>query len=478
MSRNIPAISGLPRFRIMDSEPLTAFIEYDDPYVHPLVIQALQTQLPHSSYELSTSLPYRKTSRSLQIRSYESINFEQALDEPQSLINAYIIRKALIRKHYLSSTIFSWVTKHPGSALKTHFKASEDFELDYAEFLDDALVEAFDLRAALDRNAELEAADREWWILKPGMSDRGQGIRLFSTMEELTAIFEEWEAENPDSDEDEDGEDDEAADDGDESGTPEDHHNDNREGAEGDHIVASHLRHFIAQPYIHPPLLVPNAPYNNRKFHIRTYVVAAGALRVYVYDHMLALFASETYAPPWEILPTENDDDSATEDLLQKMRNVHLTNTCVQKSTQTSVSSPEYTTLQTDNVFLLSSLPLPPQTHTAIQHQVRTTTSELFQAALSHPTNFQPLPQAFEVFGVDFMVDEEGTVWLLEVNAFPDFAQTGDELRDLVVKGLWEEVVRCVVAPHFGVGIGGRDGKKDEGKGRLVKVFERDLGRR
>ena len=64
---------------------------------------------------------------------------------------------------------------------------------------------------------------------------------------------------------------------------------------------------------------------------------------------------------------------------------------------------------------------------------------------------FQPLPNAFDIFGVDFMVDADGTAWLLEVNAFPDFAQTGDDLKELV-QGLMKEVVECAVKPFYGLG--------------------------
>ncbi|CRK30925.1 hypothetical protein BN1708_015878, partial [Verticillium longisporum] len=167
---------------------------------------------------------------------YETLDFEYAADHSSTvLINSYMIRKALIRKHYLSATVETWSAKHPSSSLATGVKRSEHFELDYAEFLDDALVEAFDLRESLERNEEKEdPAQRDWWILKPGMSDRGQGIRLFSTQDELQAIFDGWEADRPDSDAGED-EDEEVADAGDRDGS-------------GDYITTSHLRHFVAQP--------------------------------------------------------------------------------------------------------------------------------------------------------------------------------------------------------------------------------------
>jgi len=88
--------------------------------------------------------------------------------------------------------------------------------------------------------------------------------------------------------------------------------------------------------------------------------------------------------------------------------------------------------------------------------------------------HFQTLPNAFEVFGVDFLVDAEGTAWLLEVNAFPDFKQTGEELKELI-RGLWEGVVDLAVGPFFGVeGVG-----REEGRGNgMVLVRELDLGRR
>jgi hypothetical protein len=190
-------------------------------------------------------------------------------------------RKALIRKHHLALTVRHYVAKHPNSVLASSFPETCDFELDFAEFLDEALVEAYEVRQSLTENEEREPNERAWWILKPGMSDRGQGIRLFSTTEELTEIFESFEG---DSDADEEDE-------GDTS------------------VVTSQLRHFVAQKYVHPPLLV-----GNRKFHIRAYVLAVGGLKVYVYRRMLALFAAQEYSPPWE-----NGDLAA-----------HLTNTCLQ----------------------------------------------------------------------------------------------------------------------------------------------------
>ncbi|KAJ8105131.1 hypothetical protein OPT61_g10363 [Boeremia exigua] len=128
--------------------PIHALINYEDPYVQPLILSALEKRLPSSSYKLVKSiqdLPSPSTP-CLQFVQYESIDWDHLMSNSQSLANAYVIRKALIRKHYLSTTIANWITKYPDSALKRGAKPSVEFEVDYAEFLDDALVEAWELK--------------------------------------------------------------------------------------------------------------------------------------------------------------------------------------------------------------------------------------------------------------------------------------------------------------------------------------------
>ena len=89
--------------------------------------------------------------------------------------------------------------------------------------------------------------------------------------------------------------------------------------------------------------------------------------------------------------------------------------------------------------------------------------------------HFQALPNSFEVFGVDWLVDERGDVWLLEVNAFPDFGMSGEGGRG-VVRGVWEGVMGCAVREFFG---GGEErGGKGGGLGGMVDVLDLDMGRR
>jgi tubulin--tyrosine ligase len=435
----------------MTDQKIYACIDYEDPYVQPLLLNAIKARLPSELLVLvkdASELP-SNDSKFLQWRQYESLDFDRLMSgSDTSLSNSYVIRKALIRKHYLSMTVSHWLTKNPESALKRHVKPGVEFEVDFAEFLDDALIEAFELHESWQRNESKEPSEREWWILKPGMSDRGQGIRLFSSEEELTEIFEEW---DPPSDDEEEEDDDEAAHSGDEADAgPKFEDNDDGTG-----IMTSQLRHFVAQPYIDPPLLMPSDhPSAGRKFHIRTYVLAVGALKVFVYKPMLALFAGKPYSPP--------SSEETSPDL-----SAHLTNTCLQTGEREGSVHAFWS--------LPSTLPnLPADWREVVFKQICESTGQVFEAAArSMSIHFQPLPNAFELFGLDFMVDAEGTTWLMEVNAFPDFAQTGDELQDLV-KNLMEDVADVAIKPFFGVKDKAESAKEGNG---LVEVLDIDLGK-
>ncbi|KAI1956133.1 putative tubulin--tyrosine ligase pby1 [Ophidiomyces ophidiicola] len=423
-------LTAYPDKEASNATKLYTIVDCDDKYVQPLVLESLQKKLSGIPYQLIPSLSQLPSPSSpvLQYCVYEKSDFDHVFEHPStSLVNSYVIRKALIRKHYLSNTISSWITKYPNSILKKHFKPAVDFELDFAEFLDEALFEAYELRDSLEQNEGKAERDKEWWILKPGMSDRGQGIRLFNSESALQSIFEEW-------DEDE-GDDEDEAEHSDESADAalsfnEQHIPDNA-------VVTSRLRHFIAQPYIHPPLLLPSS--GHRKFHIRVYALAIGSLKVYVHREMLALFAEKPYAPPWE--------KGGVEELTR-----HLTNTCLQVGTAGTAA-----TGSVRRFWALDDKPdtLPSNWKEQVYEQICAVAGEVFEAAArGMMVHFQTLPNAFELFGIDFLVDEKGIVWLLELNAFPDFRQTGEELRDRVVRTLFEEVMSVAVKPFFGIDSG------------------------
>ena len=420
-SRNDAIANSIDHHENTSAPPLYALIDYPDAYVQPLFAASLRQLKPTDVKLISFlgDLPH-PSAPLVQFTAYEAIDFEHAMQHPKSsLVCAYVVRKGLIRKHYLSNTVSTWLVKHPNSSLAKHFKPSAHFELDYAEFLEEALVDAWDLNESMAQNEQKIAEERQWWILKPGMSDGGNGIRLFSSLAELQAIFEEWEEGAPSDD----------SEDMDNHGPDLAPLSKEDEAFEGN-AMTSQLRHFIAQPYIDPPLLLEF--YGNRKFHIRTYVLATGALKVFVYKEMLALFAVKAYRSP------ASSEDADVLDLAQ-----HLTNTCFQEEATKDSSVVRYWNLDSSDIR--------PNWKEDIFRQICDITGEVFEAAAREQmVHFQAIPNAFELFGVDFLVDSNYNAWLLELNAYPDFKQTGLDLQDRVVGGLFQEVAIAAIAPFFG----------------------------
>lgn len=56
--------------------------------------------------------------------------------------------------------------------------------------------------------------------------------------------------------------------------------------------------------------------------------------------------------------------------------------------------------------------------------------------AVSGELSFFALPNCFELFGFDLLVDDTWHVWLLEANAEPDLAQTGVRLKPIVAAAI------------------------------------------
>ncbi|KAJ2965726.1 hypothetical protein NUW58_g10832 [Xylaria curta] len=120
-----------------------ALVAYEDAYVHPLIVSALEALFPPESLtmlskppdtakddaiSLARLLPDPKANV-LQITPYEAIDWDFVAAHPGTcLVNSYMLRKALIRKHYLAATVEQWVAKRPDSVLKDHVKRSEAFE--------------------------------------------------------------------------------------------------------------------------------------------------------------------------------------------------------------------------------------------------------------------------------------------------------------------------------------------------------------
>ena len=203
----------------MAEQGFLAFVSWPSaPLTNRLVHGSLTSlQTPPS---IVSKLPEDRTQPLLQWSTFDDIDHELTQERSDTVLSSsYTIRKALIRKHYLSRSVHNYLVKHPESALKRSIPTTWDLEITFADELDDMWTdELWDLGEELDKG-------EKWFILKPGMADRGMGIRLFHTKEDLVAIFEEFEEDDTDEDE--------VADQPDSS----------RDTA----VITSQLRHFVIQ---------------------------------------------------------------------------------------------------------------------------------------------------------------------------------------------------------------------------------------
>ncbi len=87
-----------------------------------------------------------------------------------------------------------------------------------------------------------------------------------------------------------------------------------------------------------------------------------------------------------------------------------------------------------------------------VVNQIHSIVHDLFAAYENEYSIFCPMSNCFELYGLDFLIDEDWTVSLLETNPGPDFKQTGDRLKTIIAN-LWEETFRIVIdsnllSPH------------------------------
>ncbi|CAF1182109.1 unnamed protein product [Adineta steineri] len=375
--------------------PVDVHLHITCPYTNELIRNVLEEEnglftLTNSSNSTNNDILYWLE--------YEEIDFDtlfrQARDSNNNtkvLANSYCIRKGLIRKANFAMFIQKYLAKKPDAILRNHYPETHVLDLCHPDYLEEALNEAFELRDALEENIQGKNEPIPF-ILKASILDKASELCIFQTQLELEEYF------TAKYDEEEDDDD------------------------EGNSIA--NVREWIVQRYIKNPKLL--STYQNRKFHLRVYVVAERNLRIYVYDGILALFASLSY--------DENDNQS-----FDRLR--HITNTCAQIDTKLKEDDlvKEFFTLEEVNDDIRSN----------IFEQIKLILNDIFTGLHNEVTIFQPLKNAFEIYGFDFLIDENNQVYFLEANAYPDFKQTGNSLS-ILIKELFQNIVQQIILPYFG----------------------------
>lgn len=166
---------------------ITTFVSWPEaPLTESLVCKSLR-DLESPSLTVTSALP-KSYSALFQWSTYDAIQHELTHSDPANVLSSsYIIRKALIRKHFLSRCVHSYLTKNNQSLLKDAIPRTWELEISHADELDEMWSDEL-----WDLGKDIQDATK-WYILKPGMADRGMGIRLFNSKDSLQTIFEEFE---------------------------------------------------------------------------------------------------------------------------------------------------------------------------------------------------------------------------------------------------------------------------------------------
>ena len=98
------------------------------------------------------------------VTAVDEIDHELTYQHPdQCLSSSYTIRKALIRKHFLAHCIRAYCTKYPTSILVSACPRTYEFEISFADELDELWTdELWELATKLEEPGS-------WWILKPSV---------------------------------------------------------------------------------------------------------------------------------------------------------------------------------------------------------------------------------------------------------------------------------------------------------------------
>ena len=219
---------------------------------------------------------------------------------------------------------------------------------------------------------------KNMWLIKPAAANRGIGIEIFSKVSEVKQFLREKER---------------------------------------------WKEHWIVQKYIERPLLI-----EKRKFDIRAWMLLTTskdgnkAIEAYIYDEWYVRLSSEEYQ-------TDSFD-----------RYIHLTNWSVQKKHSNFGAHEDgntWTMKQFQNYLSSIDTINFDDVKLKIEEIMKTMCDMVFTCMATERKQIGSNPNDnrrdnFEILGFDFMVDEKGDVWMLEINGNPSLSYQNKDHERLV----------------------------------------------
>jgi len=227
------------------------------------------------------------------------------------------------------------------------------------------------------------------WIIKPGEdTNRGNGIRLSDNLEQIKQMVI---AKN--------------------------------EGS-------NKKRTYLIQNYIHNPLL-----YKKRKFDIRTYVLVSS-----INTHLKAYWYEEGY------IRTSSKEFSLNN---IANREIHLTNNAIQEKAKDygKFEDGNKVTYEDFQKYLNSVYDNRVNFNQDIYPQLKSLATDAIKSVYGKIDPYRK-EHCFEVYGLDFMIDTDFKVWLIEVNTNPDITTCCPILTKLI-PNMVENALKLTIDPIF-----------------------------
>lgn len=229
------------------------------------------------------------------------------------------------------------------------------------------------------------------WIMKPNDCNRGIGIELISSSADFLKVLGAIEAKVKQS-----------------------------------RVFGAPPRKILMQKYIESPLLV-----HGRKFDIRMWVLLDSFQNVYIFPEGYLRLSSEKYS------------------LEDQNKYIHLTNNAIQ------LNSANYGKFERGNQMsfedLRSYLRQEKNQKVKFDEIVYPRMMQLIKmafASAANSINANRREKCFELFGIDFMIDLQGVVWLIEINTNPCLALSSPLLESLIPRML-DDCFKIVLDPIF-----------------------------
>lgn len=245
-----------------------------------------------------------------------------------------------------------------------------------------------DLKKSIDytkvRLNEHLSAGNNVWVFKVDGLNRGFGVEVFSSLEELKTLIDQTHA-----------------------GYQENFLQENKKVTRSKAIIKTSK--FIVQKYIERPFL-----FYGRKMDFRVWVLFSHDLKAYVFRECYVRLSSEKFTMA---------------NLQEKF--VHLTNNALQKYSENYDENETLKDIYEFEDFVRKTRKDNYEFKKDTLPQIESIVKLLHNISVKN-MNEGNKKIAFEIFGFDFMVDDSLKVWLIEVNTNPSITTPGYLLKKLV----------------------------------------------